>query len=66
MIKYNILITFSKAFAVLISVLAFVLSLVMFETAVFITVVTLAAGIVVNKQINDRIKNNKTDNEKNN
>jgi hypothetical protein len=59
MINFKMIITFSKIFAVLITVLAFVLALVMSETAVFITVATLATGIVVNKQINDRIKNNK-------
>jgi hypothetical protein len=66
MIKYNILISFSKIFAVLITIFAFILAIMLSETAVFITVSTLATGIVVNKQINDRIKNNKTDNEKNN
>ena len=55
----RITITFSKIFASVIVVMSFILAIYLKDISVFITTTTLSSGIVVNKQIQDRIKNNK-------
>ncbi len=56
--KINIELTFSKIFSLILLLSSIYLSIKLKDAIPFITVVPIVGGIIVNKQYNDRRKNN--------
>ncbi len=55
-ISFRFIITYSKLFALLILVLGFIISCILKETTVITLAIVTSAGMVINKQYQDRIK----------